>query len=78
MQDDLARKSKREKRRALLEKAKQRERMRLEMNVPNDTGNYISEEGLFSIRTLRTHAVREWAPHAGRALDQAPVHVVGC
>ena len=58
LQNDLARKSKREKRRALLEKAKQRERMRLEMDVPNDTANYISEEGLFSIRTIKSQAVR--------------------
>ena len=64
LQDELARKTKRDKRKAQETKAKQRERMRLQMDVPNDTGSFATDESLFSMRSIRSTTVRGRAVRA--------------
>jgi hypothetical protein len=81
VQATLAQQAKRERRRVQEGKAKQRERMRLQMDVPNDTGAFITEDDLFRLRTLRTRQV--WPrspPHArcGKCIHAASVRVVVC
>lgn len=51
------RKKKRAKRKLLTKKAKDRERMQLDMNVENDTGEMMGRDGLFHLDAIKSKKV---------------------